>query len=199
MPQKNVVKLYEPNTFYHVYNHAVPKESPLADDSSKLLFMRLISRYLAGGEKDARGMAYADLSGKVKLLAYCLMSNHFHLLLYQQTTDGVTDLMRRVITAFVKLTNETNGRRGTLFETAFKGAKIENDAYLAHIVRYIHLNPLDAGEDYKNYNHSSYQDYAEASRFGWLDTAIVLSIFNEDRVALSRFTEDGVTQHLTRK
>lgn len=200
MPQKNVAKQYVANNYYHVYNHAVSNEMPMNNDSDKQLFLKLLARYLGDRtQRDQRGMYYPNLNSKLKLLAFCLLPNHFHLLFYLEKNDGITDLMRRVITAFAKIKNKEQGRRGTLFETTFKAAKIDNEMYLTHISRYIHLNPLDIGMDYSKYNYSSYLDYVNEKRFPWLNNEILMSMFGNNKTELEQFTKSGVEYHLTRK
>lgn len=77
----------------------------------------------------------------VEILVFCLMPNHFHLLLRQVSEKGITTFMGNLQNSYVKYLNIKEGRVGPLFQSAFKGKRIETDEQLLHVSRYIHLNP----------------------------------------------------------
>jgi len=79
----------------------------------------------------------------VNVICFCLMPNHFHLLVEQLQEGGVSNFMHRLDTAYTKYFNKRYERTGRLFEGPFKAVLIKRDAQLAHIPRYIHLNALD--------------------------------------------------------
>ena len=79
----------------------------------------------------------------VKIVAFCLMSNHFHLLLQQEVKDGISKFMHRVGMGYSKYFNEKHDRSGSLYEGAFKAVEIKKDNHFKHLPRYIHLNALD--------------------------------------------------------
>ena len=103
------------------------------------------------------------------------MPNHFHLLIKQIKQDGISLFMQKMGTGYVNYFNEKYERSGALFQGRFKAKHIDNDAYLAHLTKYIHLNPVDllepewkenglknpgAAKDFlKNYRWSSFKDY----------------------------------------
>ncbi len=175
MPSRNTIKEFEAGGYYHVYNRGVEKRIIFVDDQDYTVFLGLLKKYLAG-EEDARKNRhpYSRLDGEVKLLAYCLMPNHFHLLISQNTGDGITKLMRRLATGYAMYFNHRYNRVGTLFQGRYKASKINTDPYLLHISRYIHLNP----KDYKEWPYSSFQ-YYQSTRIPpkWLNTLEILDIF----------------------
>jgi len=79
----------------------------------------------------------------VSIGAYCLMSNHFHILLTPLVDSGVSKFMQKVSTAYVMYFNKTNNRTGGLFEGGFKSVRADSDQYLKYLFAYIHLNPLN--------------------------------------------------------
>ena len=119
----------------------------------------------------------------VDIHGWCLMGNHYHLLLSECTEGGLLLFLRKLNVGYARYFNERHKRVGTLFQGRTKKILIDNDAYLLHILNYIHLNPLDFIEttdnwrnqqisDYQNalghlntYRWSSYQDYAGIKNF----------------------------------
>lgn len=79
----------------------------------------------------------------VAILCFCLMPNHFHLLLKQLQDGGIEKFLRKITTGYANYFNTINQRRGVVFQGRFKSVLIESDAQLLHISRYIHLNVLD--------------------------------------------------------
>ena len=98
---------------------------------------------------------------KIQIFAYCLMPNHFHLLVKQLEDDGITWFMQHLINSYVHYLNVKYKRVGPLFQGPFKNVLIDSDEQLLHVSRYIHLNPLASGlvSDLKNYSWSSYNSY----------------------------------------
>jgi len=111
----------------------------------------------------------------VEIVCFCLMPTHFHLILKQLIDKGISKFMHKLGTGYVNYFNGEQKRTGTLFEGRFKSILIENDEYLMHLSRYIHLNCIDliepkwkengiknwenAVEFLRNYKWSSYLDY----------------------------------------
>lgn len=177
MPSRNTVREYEIGGYYHVYNRGVEKRIIFLDDQDYTVFIGLIKKYLAGEEVARKNRhPYSRLDKEVQLLAYCLMPNHFHLLLYQTSEDGITRFMRRLATGYVMYFNNRYRRVGGLFQGKFKTARINSDSYLQHISRYIHLNP----RDYQTWPYSSLTYYrGDKETPAWLNTANILEIFND--------------------
>lgn len=174
MPSRNRIKAYAPDSYYHVYNRGVEKRVIFLDDQDYTVFLSLLKRYLSGEEhKDHLGRIYEDLSDEIELLAFCLMPNHLHLLLYQSTERGITNLLQRVMTSYTMYFNRKYKRVGTLFQDRFKASRISRDEYLQHISRYMHLNPMD----YKNWEFSSLPYYLGNKKAAWLKPGRILEMF----------------------
>ncbi len=152
MPSKNLVRNFDAPAFYHVYNRGAGKQKIFLESADKEKFLSLFERHLLPAEDEAD--TYPRYN--VEIAAYCLMSNHFHLLLYQDTDpQAITGLMKSVATAYTMYFNRKYKSSGHLFQGPFRASRISDEAYLLHISRYIHLNP----RTYRTYYWSSLKHY----------------------------------------
>jgi len=158
-----------------VYNRGVAKQAIFLDDDDYRTFLNLLKRYLdVEPHKDMKGREYKWLHNNIELLAYCLMPNHFHLLLYQIDEDAMKQLMSGVATSYSTYFNKKYKRVGHLFQERYKASEITNDSYLQHISRYIHRNP----KDYKHWAYSSLSKYHGTESAGWLRPSRILDLFD---------------------
>lgn len=142
MPCRNIVKIYDSNTYYHIYNRGVEKRNIFLDDQDYAVFTGLLKRHLdVEPSIGSQGREHEWLTNDIELTAFCLMPNHFHLLIYQIEIDAVTKLLRAVCSAYVTYFNDKYKRVGPLFQGKFKGVKINNNGHLLYLTRYIHRNP----------------------------------------------------------
>lgn len=190
MPSRNILKDFADDQYYHVYNRGVEKRTIFLDEKDYTVFLGLLKKYL-GGRQDRTNNRhqFKNLQKSVNLLAYCLMPNHFHILLHQTDSDGVTQLMRRVSTGYVMYFNNRYQRLGGLFQGTYKASLINKDAYLHHISRYIHLNP----DEYKTWPYSSLANYEGKKKVPWLNTGPILELFDNNRTKYLEFVNDYET------
>lgn len=122
-------------------------------------------------------MAPLSTEKLVDIICYCLMPNHFHLLLKQVAENGISKFISQISNSYTKFFNTKNKRIGPLLQGAFKAVLIENDEQLLHVSRYIHLNPVVSGivNTLEKYPWSSYQEYKIGSIF--CKTEEILSFF----------------------
>lgn len=102
----------------------------------------------------------------VEITCFCLMPNHFHLLLKQISDEGISKFLSQFQNSFTRYFNTKNNRTGHLFQGQFKAVRVENDEQLLHLSRYIHLNPYSShvvkeAKDLENYAWSSLPEYLE--------------------------------------
>jgi putative transposase len=164
MPSRNVLKLDIPETFYHVYARGISRGRIYMNDEDYKYFLLLLARYLSiEPSKDRNGVTYPHLFGRVELVCYCLMPNHFHLLIYQQDAGAMKAFMQSLMTSYSRYFNKKYKRSGSLFESRYKASMVIQEKYLQHITRYIHMNP----KYWKTFQYSSLQYYfsAEAPEF----------------------------------
>ncbi len=187
MPSKNTIKEYVEESFYHAYNRGVAKQTIFHDKQDYSVFLNLLKRYLdITPAKDKQGRPYESLYGRVELLAFCLMPNHLHLLLYQEDGAGMQQLMRGIFTSYTRYYNSRYKRMGPLFQSRYKASRISNEAYLQHISRYVHLNP----HDYEAWEFSSLPYYLRYIRSEWLRPARIMDLFDNDIVQYQEFLKD---------
>ncbi|OGL34592.1 hypothetical protein A3F65_00650 [Candidatus Saccharibacteria bacterium RIFCSPHIGHO2_12_FULL_47_16b] len=179
------MKIYVPESYYHVYNRGVNKRSIFIDDKDYAVFLNLFKRYLTDGSLDRFKRHYINLSSEVKLLAFCLMPNHFHLLIYQNNASGMTNLLQRVLTSYSIYFNKKYRRVGPLFQDIYKASRISSDDYLQHISRYIHLNP----KNWKNWEFSSLPFYLGTKQAEWLNQKPILDLFKNEEEYLEFVTD----------
>lgn len=178
MPAKNSVKQYVENSYYHLYNRGVEKRQIFLDNQDYSVFLHYLKLYLSDTLSDSGFNPNKSLSKEVDLLAFCLMPNHFHLLIKQNTKNAITRLMRGVCTRYSMYFNTKYRRVGGLFQGIYKAVLIDQEPYLLHLSRYIHLNPSsDSGFNPESYNYSSYQYYLGQKHAGWLKPEPILSFF----------------------
>ena len=186
MPGRNIEKIYLSETYYHLYNRGVNKRRIFIDSEDYAVFMNLLKRYLDNQPaKDNKGREYKRLHSKIELLAFCLMPTHYHLLVYQHTPEAITELIRPVATAYTMFFNKKYKRQGPLFQSRFRAAVVNKEAYLQHISRYLHLNP----EDYQNWEFSSLPYFMGKKNSGWVRPDRILELF-DDRHEYKTFVED---------
>lgn len=164
-----------PESYYHVYNRGLNKREIFKDAYDYTVFLNLLKRYLDDElYKDKSGRNYDKLNDQLELLAFCLMKNHYHLLLYQKNPDSMTKLMRRIATSYTTYFNKRYKRTGTLLQERFKASRITSDEYLQHISRYIHLNP----KEYREWEFSSLPYYLGHKKADWLRPKKILCLFD---------------------
>ncbi len=135
----------------------------------------------------------------VKIHGWCLMPNHYHLLLSECVEGGISLFLRKLNVGYAKYFNERYDRSGTLFQGRTKKILIDSDAHFLHILNYIHFNPLDMQEGtsdwrskkiddvdaaiayLKSYRWNSYLDYAGIKNFpSILTTSLFQGVFNNN-------------------
>ena len=186
MPSRNILKTDVPEAYYHIYARGSNKQPIFLNEYDYKVFFNLLKRYLSREPAyDGSGRQYPHLQKELELLCYCLMPNHFHLLVYQTQYKAMATLMRGVMTSYSKYFNDAYGRSGPLLESRYKASMITNEAYLLHISRYIHLNP----EDWETYPYSSIQSYIGSEREEWLQINRMMEFF-PGALAYKRFVAD---------
>jgi putative transposase len=160
-PGKNPPLL--PGNYYHFYNRGVNRQPIFFCTANWGFFIQKMRHYLQ-----------PEL---ITVLAYCLMPNHYHFLVYLLTDDIGNKAMQPFGTSYVKAVNRQQGRVGPLYQGPFKAKHVDNDGYLAHLTRYIHLNPVRAGlvDHPADWPYSSYTDYVGLRNGTLPQTELILS------------------------
>lgn len=182
-----------PDEFYHIYNRGTEKRNVFPTKTDHERFLALL--YLCNATEPVRidnirkqqgSTLLESLSGMdrgdtlIDICAYCLMPNHFHLLVREKEEQGISRFMQKLMTGYTMYFNKRHERSGGLFQGKFKATHADEDRYLKYLVSYIHLNPVklieprwkesgildrkSAEKHLRAYRYSSYQDYCDALR-----------------------------------
>ncbi len=151
---------------YHIMLRGINRQVIFEDEEDNLKFLETLKNYKA-------------VSG-YKLFAYCLMSNHIHLLLRVEKED-LDLIIKRIAGSYVYWYNWKYKRNGHLFQDRFKSEPVEDDAYFLTVIRYIHQNPIKAGlsKTIDDYKFSSYNEYISNSNL--VDTDFCLGIIDKEQ------------------
>lgn len=208
---------HENGNIYHVYNRGTEGREIFLDDSDRQRFLHYL--YAANdvlplpkvlnahaGEQSVRERR--KRSTLVSILSHALMPNHFHLVLQQRVDGGIGKFMQKVGTGLTMYFNERHEHVGVLLQGSFKSKHVEDEEYLARLVRYVHLNPLElfdptwkekgvknkkeAANFLRNYRWSSYQDYIGMKNYPSLLQKNVI----EEFVSLGKDHENFITELL---
>lgn len=169
---------------YHIFNRGVEKRKIFLDEKDYLRF--IIGLYEFNDEAPALNsgyyfkrqpievrLQYPRKKSLVKILAFCLMPNHYHLMIQEVTNNGITAFMQKLGTGYTNYFNLKNDRVGPLFQGKYKSILLERERHLIHLPHYIHCNPLQLHESAKgkatkylvSYPWSSLPDYLGKRNF----------------------------------
>lgn len=188
MPAKNSIKEYAPEGYYHIYNRGVAKQQIFLDEQDYKVFLGYLRTYLSTPETTDEVFPSRKLKNyfdQVKLLAYCLMSNHFHLFAWQKEIDALTSFMRALTIKYSMYFNKKYNRVGPVFQGKFKAVTITSEPQFIFLSKYIHRNPFTSGSEPEVYPYSSYRNYLGKIHQTWLDSSEILSYFSKAGLANS--------------
>jgi len=153
------LRIQFPDAVYHVMNRGAARQAVFSGDADYQAFLDTV--------------AEAHRLWGIEVFAYCLMGNHYHLCL-RTPRRNLSRVMRHIDGIYTQRFNRSHGRDGTLFRGRYKAILVEESEYLAAVIRYIHLNAVDAGivkmpEDYRWASHRYYRQTKGAP--SWLNTA----------------------------
>jgi putative transposase len=190
MPSKNSRKYFQANGVYHIYNRGAHKVPIFVDDDDKNKLLSLFARHLDPKEAQSRcdNIAYRKYHEDIEIVSYCLMDNHFHLLVHQiGDGDVVPKFMQAVMVSYTMYFNLRHNHQGTIFQGVYKSSDVDDYQYLHHITRYIHRNP----RYFKSYKYSSYRFFIKKQKPRWLHPEKVLTKFSS-KSTYKRFVEDEI-------
>ena len=172
--------------FYHIYNRGNNKSTIFLNDADKKRFTKLL--YVCNNTKPVvfktiQGMPLDSIERGENLVdigLYCLIPNHFHLLMHERMEGGISRFLEKLSTAYSMYFNKKYERTGKLFEGRFQATHVDRNEYLKYLFSYIHLNPVKIIDpDWKKngikdhdkakiylgtYKYSSYLDYIGVKR-----------------------------------
>lgn len=174
--------VFAPGEYYHIYARGFEKLPVFREEADYKRFLQGL--YLFNSEKGIRVRDLKRLSKKGQISsnvfelhrgetltdigAYCLMPNHFHILVREKDAEGkgVSKFMQKLMTSYTMYFNKKNSRTGRIFGSAFKARHVTDDNHLKYLFSYIHINPRSVvgTKDLVRYAYSSYADYCAIER-----------------------------------
>jgi REP element-mobilizing transposase RayT len=173
----------EPGNYYHLYNRGNNRQNIFFERDNYLHFLKQFRYYVA--------------DATVQVVAYCLMPNHYHILIYLQE-DSLSAAMHRFTMSYTKAINRRYQKCGSLFQGRFQTLHVDSDDYLLHLTRYIHLNPVQPGfvEKPEDWEFSSYHEYVGLRQGTLPTTDYVCGRFGTPHQDYRQFVElPGATTH----
>ena len=167
--------------YYHIYNRGVARIPIFLHKRDYQRFLELMKYYRfantpfsfsklhrLGKEKRAQLLNAPAKNQKelVKIIGFCLMPNHFHLLLGQSHDNGISQFLAQVENSYTRYFNTKNERKGPLLEGKFHAVLVETEEQLLHLSRYIHLNP---------YSSAIVKSFAQLKHYPWSSLPCYLS------------------------
>lgn len=152
MPSKKLKTPVLPDKYYHIYNKANNNELVFKDDNDYQFFMQQCGALLAD---------------HIDLFAFCLMPNHFHLLIKPKENskskgkESINESIRKFFQLYAQYFNKKYSRKGSLFYKSFRRIEVKHDIYLKYLLFYIHFNPQKSGliSNFTQYPYCSYRFY----------------------------------------
>ena len=182
MPAQNLFRADETDAYYHVYNRGIEDKIIFNDEQDYDVLLGYLRDYLSvpadteATKKDFsingrtfRGTPHQPKNyfNQVEIVSYCIMPNHFHLLVYQITKGSLEKFIRSLCTRYSMYFNKKYQRTGPLFQGPYKSVQIKNEDRLLYLTRYLHIS-----------GHSSYKEYLAAKATSWVKPNAVLSFFD---------------------
>lgn len=196
------------NEIYHVFNRGIARQLTFttkkgyARSLDTLKFYRFnrpqirLSKffYLSNERREEFLKALEEIEKLVRIISYCLMPNHFHLLLKQEKDNGISKFLSNFQNSYTRYFNSRKQKDGPLFLDQFKAVRIETDEQLLHLSRYIHLNPyssyiVKSFEELFMYPWSSLPLYLREEKDSFVDSSFILDHF-KNRQNFKRFVLD---------
>lgn len=178
MASRNVIKSNLPDSYYHVYSRGIDGQDLFIQPIDYNYFLALIRRHFnKKATIQANGEPYVQFAGSLDILAYCLMPDCVHFLVYQRDEHAMRRLMQRVMGTYGRYFNTKYHRSGAVFESRYRASTVTSDESLLQISRYIHLLP----DNWREYQHSSIRYYVTDETCNWMGQAKARSLFGSNR------------------
>src|SRR3989338_2378560 len=199
MPSRNRIKEYHKDSYYHIYNRGVEKRPIFRDSQDYSVFLSYLQGYLLPKDEESLNKILVDwrsspeekekarkllklnnFSDEITILAYCLMPNHFHFLIHQNSAGAMDKFMNSLATRYTMYFNKKYKRVGSLYQEVYKAKLIHTDEQLLIISRYIHkqasTNPSLSGSG----QPSSYQVFIGDTKPNWVHPEEILAYLTKN-------------------
>lgn len=185
MPTKSQTKINKAGIYSHIYNKGIDNKIIFNEEEDYRVFIGYLEDYLTPPKDPSTTKKAFEINGRkyigtphqpknyhnqVELVAYSLLPDHFHLLLYYVTRESLEKFIRSLCTRYSIYFNKKYGRSGSLFEGPYKSVRVLENSSLSYLTRYIHQ-----ASDY-----SSYEEYIGSRKTSWVKPNIALSLLGKD-------------------
>lgn len=177
-------EMLQNDCFYHIYNRGINRCNIFKSDENKQYFLNKLKEHL---------------HDVITVYAYCLMDNHFHLIVQVLNEKEVTQKFSNFFNAYAKAFNKQEKRTGSLFEKHFKRIKLADQSYLRNLIVYVHQNPKShLTIDFENYKFSSYSSLLSNKPTNLPREQIIELFFNlENLIKVHQSKSDNLTDNYT--
>jgi len=203
MPAKNRLKIYSEGSYYHIYNRGVEKRLIFLDEQDYTVFLSYLKEYLLPKDTQAllkilsnpltpsferdkalKLLRLNNFYNELTLLAYCLMPNHYHFLIKQNSNRTIDMFTNSLCTRYTMYFNKKYKRVGALYQGVYKAVLITTDEQLLELSRYIHKQALPTVSS-QSFQPSSYPEYLGQRKTPWVKPEGILAFFSQTNPALS--------------
>lgn len=159
--------------YYHIYNRGCNKDHIFYEEKNYRFLLKKINKY------------YIECN--ISIIAYCLMPNHYHFLLRQDSDIPISKFVQSIFNSYTKAINKMYNRSGTLFENKYKSIHVSKENYLLHLCRYIHRNPLEAKlvNNLSDWKYSNYPEWIGIRKGKLFDREFMIERFG----SISKYVE----------
>jgi len=159
--------------FFHIMSQGINKSFIFKQKYLKKEYLYLIKKF--------------SKEFNIIIIAYCIMDNHAHLLLYSDSISNISSYMQKINSSFAKYYNYKNNRVGYVFRDRFLSEYIKDEKQLYTCIKYIHMNPVKAKivKNEQDYEFSSYKDYLYNK--GIFSSELLNLVFYNDKNYVSKF------------
>ena len=156
---------YQPGHFYHIYNRGAHRLPIFREPENYLFVIQRLKKY--------------SRQYNLTVIAYCLLPNHYHLLIRQDDKHPASLLPQYTFNSYSKAYNRRYHHSGTLFEGNFKAKPVQDEAYLLTLCRYIHTNPVKHGlvSQIEAWPYSNYPEWIQARPGSLVDLSFVQAYY----------------------
>ena len=199
MPARNSIKTYIENGYYHLYNRGVEKRITFLDEQDYKVFLSYLKDYLLPKDRKSlmdrlsdpaispreresvlKQLRLNNFANELSLIAYCLMPNHFHMLVKQKSANTIDRFMQSISTRDTMYFNHKYKRVGSLYQAVYKAVLVRSDEQLLQVTRYIHKQALKLGNQ-----PCSYSEYVGKRNTEWVKPQEILAYFSKTVPSLS--------------
>ena len=173
-------KISAPGEYFHIYNRGNAKERIFIEDQDFTFFLMRLKQNLFPNQEKGRSRLQFLPPDSFSVVCYCLMPNHFHFLIRQNTDLPIGKLLLKLCTSYSMYFNKKYDRVGHIFQDQFKQVLVGDNEYLTWLSAYIHQNPKVAGltNNIEKYAWSSYLNFIGERNDPLCRKEVILSQFN---------------------